>query len=80
MKLILNFSVFFGKFFLDFMLPLLHRGYCIEFIVFWERIGGSGNTMKATKRWESFGSRQGFPSHDRVFWFYIAIRVPYVVT
>ena len=49
MKLILNFSILF-KFFLDFMLPLLHRGYRIEFIVFWERIGGSGNTMKATKR------------------------------
>ena len=60
MKLILNCSILFGKFFPYFMLPLLHRGCCIEFIMFWERIRGEGNAMKAIARWAGFGSQQGF--------------------
>ena len=80
MKLILNCLILFDKFFPDFMLPLLHRGYCIEFIVFWERIGGAGNAMKATARWVGFGLRQGFPGRDRVFWFCVGTGVPFVVT
>ena len=59
MKLILICSNWFGKFVPNVMLPLLHRGYCIEFIVFWERIGGAGNAMKATARWVGFWSGHG---------------------
>ena len=76
MKLILNCSILFGKFFPDFMFPLLHKGYCVEFIVFWERFTGAGNSMKATARWAGFGSRQGFHGHDRVFWFCLMTRGP----
>ena len=43
MKLILIGSTQFGKFFPDLMLPLLYRGYCIEFIV-----GGEGKVRKTT--------------------------------
>ena len=43
MKLISIGSTLFDKFFLDFMLPLLYRCYCIEFIV-----GGQGNVRKTT--------------------------------
>ena len=46
MKLILIRSTQFGKFFLDCMLPLLYRGYYIEFIMFWKRVGGVGNSKK----------------------------------
>ena len=46
MKLILIGSTQFDKFFLDFMLPLLYRGYYIEVIVFWKRVGGTGNARK----------------------------------
>ena len=38
MKLILICSKQFSKFFLDFMLPLLYKGYSIEFLVFWKRV------------------------------------------
>ena len=48
MKLILIGSTQFDKFFPNFMLSLLYRGYCIEFIVFWKRVGGAGNARKAT--------------------------------
>ena len=46
MKLILISSTQFGKFFPNFMLPLLYKGYCIEFIMFWKRVGGTGNPIK----------------------------------
>ena len=38
----------FGNFFPDFRLPLLYKGYCIEFIVFWKRVGGARNARKTT--------------------------------
>ena len=37
-----------GKFFPVFMLSLLCKGYNIEFIVFWRRVGGLGKARKAT--------------------------------
>ena len=80
MKLILICSKWFGKFVPNVMLPLLQKGYCIEFIVFWERIGGVGNAMKATACWAGFGSRQGFPDCDIIFWFCVATGVPCVPT
>ena len=48
MKLILIDSTQFGKFFPDFMLPLLYRGYCIESVVFWKRVRGAENARKTT--------------------------------
>ena len=46
MKIILISSTQFDKFFPNFMLPLLYKGYCIEFIMFWKRVGGIGNPIK----------------------------------
>ena len=54
MKLILIVSTQFGKFSPYFMLPLLYIGYCIEFIVFWKRVGGAGNARKTTAATELF--------------------------
>ena len=48
------------------MLSLLCKGYYIEIIVFWRRVGGPGKARKATALLGIFRSRQGFPSRDRV--------------
>ena len=50
MKLVLLFFNTVIKFFPVFMLPLLCKGYYIEFIVFWRRVGGPGKAKKATAR------------------------------
>ena len=54
MKLILIGSTQFGKFFPDFMWPLLYRGYCIEFLVFWKIVGDARNARKTTAWLSSF--------------------------
>ena len=74
MTLILLGSTQFGKFIPDFMLPLLDRGYYIEFIVFWKRVGVVGNSRKTTA-WLS-----RFYVVTEILWLCVATGVPYVAT
>ena len=67
MKLILIGSTQFGNFFPDFMLPLLYKGYCIEFIVFWKRVGGAGNARKTIAWLSRFYFATKVPSRNKVF-------------
>ena len=60
-------STQFGKFFLKFMLHLLSRDYCIEFIVFWKRVGGVGNASKTTAWLSRFYVVTSVSDHDRAF-------------
>ena len=61
------------------MLSYLYGGYCIEIIMFWERVGGVGKDKKATACWAGISTRQWFPCCDSVYlYFYVTIEVPYV--
>ena len=78
MKLILICSKWFGKFVPNVELPLLYRGYCIKFMVFGKELEVQEIPGMLLHVWAGFRSRQGFPGHDKVFWFCIATGVPCV--
>ena len=66
-KLNLNCSVQFGKFFLDFELLFLYRGYYIKFMVFGKELEVQEVPGRLLRVWAGFRSRQGFPGRGRVF-------------
>ena len=61
MKLILNYSKYFGKFALNFELPLLYRGYYIKFMVFGKELEVQEMLGRLLHVWAGFRSQQSFP-------------------